>query len=70
MNKADSNLLSSSPPLLEEDVTSVRAVNGNVAHGARLIFSGLVVQGQERREPVALNAQIVNVVAGQEPRIV
>src|ERR1035441_3455129 len=70
MNKADSNLLSSSPPLLEEDVTSVRAVNGNVAHGARLIFIGLVVQRQERREPVALNAQIVNVVAGQEPRIV
>src|ERR1039457_6464415 len=35
-------------PLLEEDVTGVRAMNGNVAHGARLIFVGLVVQRQER----------------------
>lgn len=45
-------------------------MNGNVAHGARLIFVGLVVQRQERRQPVALNAQIVDVVAGQQPRIV
>ena len=48
MNKADLNLLSSSPPLLEEDATGIRAVDGYMAHGARLIFVGLVVQRQER----------------------
>ena len=46
-------------PLLEKDIAEVGAVNRHVAHGASLIFDGLVVGGSGRplsRESVALQA--------------
>lgn len=58
--------------LSKEHVACVRSVNGSVAHGARLIFGGLVVTRTCRplgRERVALQAQQVHLTHTQVTRV-
>jgi len=57
-------------PLPEENIAEVRAMDGHVAHGARLVFRGLIVQGGEGGKTVALDAHVVHVSAPKKPLVV
>lgn len=58
--------------LLEKHITGIGTVDGDVAHGARLVFRGLVMRRPLRslhRETMALQAHQVDLAHAQKARI-